>query len=616
MPSRRNTATGRPGMLSPTDTPLRQTRARSKLNNAPQLMTGLDHRGRPKDPLATDPENIIFDDVVRKLRRKKKIIFRHRCETPESPTDNVKAAKRAQMKKKAPILSAASGTSPSHSRSSNSSDPDSDGGVPLYLQSLSSSSHDSGSDGGVPLTSRSPSESSSDPDSDGGVPLNSPSQSSSSSFDTGRARYGDTLSPLSRGSAWSSASSRRSGASHHSDHSGSNPPGAGASAPPDDNPGESNEPQSSPSTRGTPNQPAPGERLPPRVPHSTPDSDAGEDTPMEDGIEPMKNLPLRPSKAVQGYEFRDWFASRLGESPTNEPSPEDAKLSTVNKRGRVVAAAGDSNPPVLPVDDEDEPPRRATRRPRRGCAADALRKRRRSKDDGSAPQTAKKPRTEEPISFSRTFSMPFDDGESDIGPDILDRVDEESNDVFYSPDSIPVTEQTDINPFPSPVLTTTKIPGLAFLETQNVSITTENASPKVLTPIEPPADFDSEIPGLYGSGKRPRLHYDWYEQYHRFGPDCQKVHGCKHGQFCHECHANWHKSWSHFFKRQDEVDDEIAAMANYDIRKGYLGTALGFEHAPKPVIEPIPPRGGKIRTHPARIAKEKLALMKKMAGSS
>ncbi|EEU40765.1 uncharacterized protein NECHADRAFT_76228 [Fusarium vanettenii 77-13-4] len=608
MPSRRNTAAGQPGMVTPTDTPLRQTRARSKLNNAPQLMTGLDHRGRAKDPLATDPENIIFDDVVRKLRRKKKIIFRHRCETPESPTDNVKAAKRAQLKKKA----AASVASSSHSRFS-SSDPDSDGGVPLYTRSSSSDS-----DGGVPLTSRSPPESSSDPDSDGGVPLNSPSQSSSSSFESGRATYGDTDSPLSRGSPWSSGASRRSGASHHSHHSGSgsDPSGAGASAPlEDDNPGEASQPRSSPSIRGTPNQPEPGERLPPRAPHPTPDPDAGEDTPMEDGIEPMKSLPLRPSKAVQGYEFRDWFASRLGESPTMEPSPEDVKLTTVNKRGRVVAAVGDSNPPALSGDDDDEPPRRATRRPRRGCAADSLRKRRRSKDDGSAPQTAKKRRVEEPISFSRTFSLPFDDGESDIGPDILDRVDEESNDVFYSPESIPVTEQTDINPIPSPVLTTTKIPGLAFLETQNVSITTDNASPKVLTPIEPPADFDSEIPGLYGSGKRPRLHYDWYEQYHRFGPDCQKVHGCKHGQFCHECHADWHKAWSHFFKRQDEVDAEVAATANYDIRKGYLGTALGFEHAPKPVIEPIPPRGGKIRTHPARIAKEKLALMKKMAES-
>ncbi|KAJ4256567.1 hypothetical protein NW757_004194 [Fusarium falciforme] len=621
MPSRRNTsAASQPAIVTPTETPLRQTRARSKLNNAPRLMTGLDHRGRAVDPLSTDPENIIFDHVVRKLRRKKKIIFRHRSETPESPTDNVKAAKRAQLKKKVPAVSSASVASSSHSRStsSSSSDPDSDGGVPLHPQPSSSSSSDSGSDGGVPLTSRSPSESSSDPDSDGGVPLNSPSQSSSSGFESGYATYGSSASALSRGSLLPSGSSHHSGASHHSDHSGTGPSGAGASAPlGDDDLGWASQSRPSPPIRGTPNQPEPGERLPPRVPCPTPASDASEDTPMEDGIESIKSLPLLPSNAVQGFEFRDRFSSRFSEPPTRKSSPEDVRFTTVYKTGSTVAVAGDFNPPTHPDDDEDQPPRAATRRTRAGCAGDSLRKRRRSKDDGSAPQAAKKPRVEEPISFSRTFSLPYDD-QSDIVPQMLNRVEEEEEeeDIFYSPTyDIPVTEQSDINPIPSPVLTTTKIPGLAFLETQNVSITTDNTSPKALTPIEAPADFDSEIPGLYGSGKRPRLHYDWYEQYHRLGPDCEKVHGCQHGQFCHQCHADWHKAWSHFFKRQDEVDDEVAATTNYDIRKGYLGTALGFEHSPKPVIESIPPRGGKIRTHPARIAKEKLALMKKMAES-
>ncbi|WAO85128.1 Hypothetical protein NCS54_00236300 [Fusarium falciforme] len=621
MPSRRNTsAASQPAIVTPTETPLRQTRARSKLNNAPRLMTGLDHRGRAVDPLSTDPENIIFDHVVRKLRRKKKIIFRHRSETPESPTDNVKAAKRAQLKKKVPAVSSASVASSSHSRStsSSSSDPDSDGGVPLHPQPSSSSSSDSGSDGGVPLTSRSPSESSSDPDSDGGVPLNSPSQSSSSGFESGYATYGSSASALSRGSLLPSGSSHHSGASHHSDHSGSGPSGAGASAPlGDDDLGWASQSRPSPPIRGTPNQPEPGERLPPRVPCPTPASDASEDTPMEDGIESIKSLPLLPSNAVQGFEFRDRFSSRFSEPPTRKSSPEDVRFTTVDKTGSTVAVAGDFNPPTLSDDDEDQPPRAATRRTRASCAGDSLRKRRRSKDDGSAPQAAKKPRVEEPISFSRTFSLPYDD-QSDIVPQMLNRVEEEEEeeDIFYSPTyDIPVTEQSDINLIPSPVLTTTKIPGLAFLETQNVSITTDNTSPKALTPIEAPADFDSEIPGLYGSGKRPRLHYDWYEQYHRLGPDCEKVHGCQHGQFCHQCHADWHKAWSHFFKRQDEVDDEVAATTNYDIRKGYLGTALGFEHSPKPVIEPIPPRGGKIRTHPARIAKEKLALMKKMAES-
>ncbi|KAJ3465949.1 hypothetical protein MRS44_006607 [Fusarium solani] len=596
MPSRRNTsAASQPAIVTPTETPLRQTRARSKLNNAPRLMTGLDHRGRAVDPLSTDPENIIFDDVVRKLRRKKKIIFRHRSETPESPTDNVKAAKRAQLKKKVPAVSSASVASSSHSRSasSSSSDPDSDGGVSLHPQSSSSSSSDSGSGGGVPLTSRSPSESSSDPDSDGGAPLNSTSQSSSSGFESGYATYGSSASALSRGSLLSSGSSHHSGASHHSDHSGSGPSGAGASAPlGDDDLGSASQPRPSPPIRGTANQLESRERRPPRVPCPTPASDVSEDTPMEDGIESTKSLPLLPGGAVQGFEFRDWFSSRFSEPPTRKPSPEGVRLNAVDKAGSIVAVAGDSNPPTLSDDGEDQPPRAATRRTRAGCAGDSLRKRRRSKDDGSTPQAAKKPRMEEPISFSRTFSLPYDD-QSDIAPQMLDRVDEEDeddeeDDIFYSPRTM--------SPSPSRATSTRSLH-------------------RVLTPIEAPADFDSEIPGLYGSGKRPRLHYDWYEQYHRFGPDCQRVHGCQHGQFCHQCHADWHKAWSHFFKRQDEVDDEVAATANYDIRKGYLGTALGFEHSPKPVIQPIPPRGGKIRTHPVRIAKEKLAFMKKMAES-
>lgn len=288
-------------------------------------------------------------------------------------------------------------------------------------------------------------------------------------------------------------------------------------------------------------------------------------------------------------------------------------IKTINSRPPFTGDAVDGFEPLegFSDDDEDESPRAATRRIRPGCSGDSLRKRRRSKDDGSGPQAAKKLLVEEDLSFCRMYNRPIG-GQSGIAPQTPEYQPEEED--LYSPTyPIPVTEQSDINPFPSPEPSNTSIPGLAFLDAQNVSINTDNVSPKVLTPVEPPADFDSEIPGIYGSGKRPRLHYDWYEQYHRFGPDCQKVHGCQHSQFCHQCHADWHKAWSSFFKRQDEMDAEMETAANYDIRKGYLGTALGFEHSPMPLIEPTPPRGGKMRTHPARIAKEKLALMERMA---
>lgn len=53
----------------PGPTTLRQTRARSQLQHAPPLMRGLDHRGRPAEPLPVDPEQIPYDEVVQKLEK-------------------------------------------------------------------------------------------------------------------------------------------------------------------------------------------------------------------------------------------------------------------------------------------------------------------------------------------------------------------------------------------------------------------------------------------------------------------------------------------------------------------------------------------------------------------
>ncbi|KAM0563363.1 hypothetical protein ACHAPJ_001081 [Fusarium lateritium] len=135
-------------------------------------------------------------------------------------------------------------------------------------------------------------------------------------------------------------------------------------------------------------------------------------------------------------------------------------------------------------------------------------------------------------------------------------------------------------------------------------------SPLILPP------FDPEIPDLYGSGLRPRLHYDWYEQYHAVGLNCAKVHGCNHnpGRHCHKCHAEWHKAWSRYFKAEELLNEAAANPEKYlketglDMRKGYMGALMegsGWE-----VLAPElkPPAGGKLRIHPARIAKHKLAL--------
>lgn len=55
---------------------------------------------------------------------------------------------------------------------------------------------------------------------------------------------------------------------------------------------------------GTPNQPKPGEKLPPRVSGPTHASDTSEDTTMEIDSETRKSRSLLPSGAVQGFEFR------------------------------------------------------------------------------------------------------------------------------------------------------------------------------------------------------------------------------------------------------------------------------------------------------------------------
>ncbi|KAM0432849.1 hypothetical protein ACHAPT_004551 [Fusarium lateritium] len=583
-PNRNTSASGQPASADSDATPMRQTRARSRLVNAPRLMRGLDHRGRPVDPLSTDPENIVFDDVVKQLKdRRKKVIFRPRSKSPDSPTDNVKAAKRAQLKKKAPadLSVAAAASSASQSPSS-----------------------DSSSDGGVPLTARSSSSSSSSSDSDGGVPLNSPSSSSGS----GSSPHGSSTSSHSSGSSSSSGSpssersSQRSGSPHPSEASGSESPSHDSGSP---RPSEAS--SSSDSSGGgsmpPPPPPTPQTSCPQgggHVPLPSPGSQGGfshqanrasayRGTPLENGHAIINSPPPFAGEPMDESESQDGFSSSLSASSTKQSHPDaivsgqaDEELATIDMSGGDIAVTSQRYQSMLSDEGEDESPRTPSRSVRSSCSVDSFRKRRRSEDDGSAPQAFKKPRVSE-------------------------------DEVLYSPTfPIPVTEQSDINPCPSPE-PTFKIPGLAFLEPQHVSITTGNANPMVLTPCEPPADFDGEIPGIYGSGKRPRLEYDYYEQYHLLGPDCEKVHACEHGKVCHQCHADWHMAWFQYFKLKDAIDAEIG---EYDIRKGYLGTALGPEHAQMLAFEPIRPPGGKLRTHPARVAKEKLALMMEMAAKT
>ncbi|CVK88991.1 hypothetical protein FPRO06_03788 [Fusarium proliferatum] len=128
--------------------------------------------------------------------------------------------------------------------------------------------------------------------------------------------------------------------------------------------------------------------------------------------------------------------------------------------------------------------------------------------------------------------------------------------------------------------------------------------------------YDPEIPGMHGSGLRACRHYDWYEQFHSVGYECYEVHPCPHnpGRGCHQCHSEWHKDWARFFKAEELLQEAAADPERYlretglDMREDFMGALL--QGASWEVLAPHvqPPAGGRVRIHPARVAKHRLAL--------
>ncbi|KAF5634494.1 suppressor of mutant AC40 of RNA polymerase i and iii [Fusarium tjaetaba] len=143
----------------------------------------------------------------------------------------------------------------------------------------------------------------------------------------------------------------------------------------------------------------------------------------------------------------------------------------------------------------------------------------------------------------------------------------------------------------------------------------DESSPGELSPLAWPS-FDPEIPGMHGSGMRARRHYDWYEQFHSVGFECYEVHPCLHnpGRGCHECHNEWHKDWARFFKAEELLQGAAADPERYlretglDMHEEFAGALL--QGASWEVLAPHlqPPAGGRVRIHPARLAKHRLAL--------
>ncbi|KAI5463851.1 hypothetical protein BGZ63DRAFT_403117 [Mariannaea sp. PMI_226] len=120
---------------------------------------------------------------------------------------------------------------------------------------------------------------------------------------------------------------------------------------------------------------------------------------------------------------------------------------------------------------------------------------------------------------------------------------------------------------------------------------------RVEQPLDNTRGIAGEVPGQYGSGIRPRMNYDWWEQFHVCGVLCTQVHGCAHG-VCHECHEKWHRDWLEYFNDEDELDmffyetDDFVEMLRE--RQSHERQSLEI------------PMGRSLRTHPARVARERL----------
>ncbi|KAF5022290.1 hypothetical protein F66182_5667 [Fusarium sp. NRRL 66182] len=551
---------------------MKQTRARSQLNNAPPLMEGLDPQNRPLNPLTPDPERLAYIEVVEKLKdgkkKKKKIIFvKSQARSPPSPTPNPKQQSDSGPVQAQPASSSSPPRSSPHQHS-----------APMTSHLTGSGS---GDDGGSSDGSSNP-EDGEDSSGPGGTSLGR----SDAEFNSGGSSGYDTSSE--RGSNPPDPS----GSSHHSRHSrsssDSNSPGGAplngslyhnssdsdspGGVPVNGSPGQNDANDDSQTLRGTSIPGSPG---------------AGSDTSstIDHLIMPASNF------AVNGF-------SRPQASSSREARPADVMIPRVDTSGIVahgnhltnqspfenIAATQVSDlPNSMPSQGEERMQALAEvahlallRTAFPSCSGGSLSKRRRSdsdQDDGDSPEVETKKRR------------------------------------LSNSDAVPGTcTHTSVN------LVATEEPQVAKFQglDQSQGLNSNENSPLALP------DFDPEIPDLYGSGLRARPHYDWYEQYHPVGYECAIVHRCDHnpGRHCHECHAAWQRAWSRYCKAQELLLEAVEDPEKYleetgiDLRQGYMGALMqgsGWE-----VLAPElqPPAGGKVRIHPARIARHKLALAK------
>ncbi|KAF7546815.1 hypothetical protein G7Z17_g8152 [Cylindrodendrum hubeiense] len=469
-----------PGSRYASTQPVRQTRARSQLNNAPPLMKGLNDRGVPTDPLSRDPEALTYNEVLDSIRRQQEPNFRrsqspepetpHRHQSPASPTPRQSSAGDTDIGSP-PGYEASEGSNTQHGSPSDKSDAATYGGSSRATSTPSSSS--------------SSSESGPDP--------NSPSLTRRGSLNPA---------PISSGRRVREVRPIRALELPR-------PSLATTESASFDIFNDSSSAQAAPEAGG-----------------NSRDSSNG------------RNQPLRPSPLADSdrdeLRYMDGSSDNSSSNPESEPGDSTTEaaesLPVSDRMSPDVQIKEESSPSPSPVS------KTGASSSSSGCSGDQLRKRKWSDDDeGSGPLARKRRPSEEDL-------------------------------YFYD------TRRTS--------------------SASNTQGSKNNKSTK-----------NSEIPGIYGSALRSRLNYDWYEQYHVFGIDCARVHGCR--RVCHECHAKWHRDWARYF----QVEEEIAsALENPN---GYLHMGEdGFGVLQILDSIPSPPRGGKVRDHPARLSKQRLLAQK------
>ncbi|RGP80859.1 srp40-suppressor of mutant ac40 of rna polymerase i and iii [Fusarium longipes] len=531
--------------------PMRQTRARSKLSNAPPLMQGLDRRGLAQDPLSADPEALVYDDVVKKLigspksalkkaddrwRRKTKVTFRSypsHAETPiRSPVEDDGDASQKEDDK-----SGNDTDDPSNAPPDQSSDDQALGEEDSVISDGPGSPDSDPS--GPPSPPQNPGDDDNHGSSDDSSSSSDSSESLSSSGDDDSPNSPDfTGPPASNRSIDQESTNNDDGQDSHSSNSDT----SDVSTPPFEN--------NQYNTSFTPTNPpsnSDSSRLAPRL--ESPDHTQGSSTSQIDVVAPSTLVATSPVSA----------------SDQEEDEEEDDEKEEGSTQNTELIKASLNN-----------------------SCSDGSSKRSRQSDDDDDDDTPPTKRQMLPSTTSNTSAAAT---RATVPQDSSVSAANSHNSGGGSPSNA-LTEEV----------------------TNTASSESDSQYPGNFSPLLIPS-LDPEIPGLYSSSIRARPHYDWYEQYHDPGLDCAKVHGCAHnpGRMCHSCHANWLKAWSLYFEAHKLLDEAAANPQKYleetglDIRQDFMGYLMQGSGWQVLAPELQPPVANSIRLHPTRIAKHRLA---------